>query len=222
MKARGFSLVELSIVILIISFIMAAIAVGSNITDNAKSRQAIKALTDYRAAFIQFREQFNALPGDFNNAATIWGNTTSGNGDGIITCTVNGDECWTAFQHLSLAGYVAGNYNGNNQGPILITNGTPMVIQTYNTSLYNYAKVHVIGNWGNSYTVNSTQIDTKMDDGTPTFGDIASTSATKIVSPPSCIKQSDQVTDVAYNYTGMGVYYLSNLTNPCQTMGVIY
>jgi prepilin-type N-terminal cleavage/methylation domain-containing protein len=226
-KNRGFTLIETSIVLILISFLVGSLMIGSNLTDKARIRKAIRDLTSYQNAYIMFKEQYLGLPGDLINATSFWpGRTVNGNGNSIISCSSNGDECWRAFQQLSLAGFVPGNYNGNNQGPVLTTI-TPLVIQTYistsaSTRLYSYANVAAIGNWGDTVTDHAYQIDNKIDDGIPNTGIIAGTSSSNPLVSPSCVKQSDGTTDMAFTYQGAnGIYNVKMPSKGCQTLLVI-
>ena len=119
----GFTLVELSIVIVIIGLIIAGVTSGSSLINSAKLSAQIADLQKYRTAFNAFIMQYNAVPGDMANATSYWpsAGATNGNGDGRLTYDAdNGSnnitthENLTLFQHLSLAGLISGNYNNTN------------------------------------------------------------------------------------------------------------
>jgi type II secretory pathway pseudopilin PulG len=220
---KAFTIIEISIVLLVIGFIIGSTMIGTSLTDRAKTKRALRDLISYQNAFLLFKEQYNAFPGDMVNAVTILGATTSnGNGDGIISCTGAGDECWKAFQHLSLANYVAGSYNGTNQGPQLTTL-TPIVIQTYSSNLYLYNVVHTIGNWGDTLVSHAQEIDNKIDDNIPNKGTIAGLSGSNPLISPACVQQSNGSTDLAYNYTGTasGLYNTILANNLCTTLLIV-
>jgi prepilin-type N-terminal cleavage/methylation domain-containing protein len=124
---QGFTLVELSIVLLIIGLIIGGITAGSSLINQAGLRSVISEYNQYKTSVNTFKIQYNALPGDMNNATTFWYNATTcpgtagtaggcnGDGNGYIlfnySSTTN-DESLRAWQHLSLSGIINGNYTG--------------------------------------------------------------------------------------------------------------
>lgn len=107
---KGFTLVELAIVIVIIGLILAGILTGRNIVKQATLRAMLTDVNKYTIAINNFKLQYNALPGDFNNAVTYFGATTAdGNGDGNVEWSA---EVYRTWQHLSLAGLIEGSYTG--------------------------------------------------------------------------------------------------------------
>lgn len=121
---HGFTLVELSIAMIIIALLLAGVAIGSSIIKQSALRSIITDLKEYESSVQSFREKYSALPGDFSNAYAIWGATcdsTAGdcNGDGNGTIDLSGsmasdetNESFRAWQHLMLAGLIKGNYTG--------------------------------------------------------------------------------------------------------------
>lgn len=127
---RGFTLVELSIVLLIIGLITGGITGGATLIKQAKIRSIINDINVISTAINAFKTQFNALPGDFNNAYSFWPSSTctisscNGNGDSKIDF----DEQFHVWQHLSLAEFIQGSYQGTaaaiNKYQSKYTNGT--------------------------------------------------------------------------------------------------
>jgi prepilin-type N-terminal cleavage/methylation domain-containing protein len=83
-KKSGFTLIELSIVLVIIGLIVGGVLVGQDLIKAAELRATIGQLEKYDAAVNTFRGKYNALPGDMNSAASFGFVTASGNGDGLI------------------------------------------------------------------------------------------------------------------------------------------
>lgn len=122
-RARGFSLVEVAIVLVVISVILGAVLQGYSLIESAEYKAFRQQLTEYRSAFNNFRDRYDALPGDFDEAATRLGLDASdnGNGNGIIgndtgvsddpACASgdDGEENCLAWQHLRAAGMLSGN-----------------------------------------------------------------------------------------------------------------
>lgn len=119
-KRNGFTLIELSIVIVIIGFLVAGIAVGTNMIKQAELRSVITDLQQYQTAYNNFIGRFNQVPGDMTVASSFWPDTTgsmscatsaancNGNGDSLIKWDPSiSDEEFKAWKHLSLAGMIS-------------------------------------------------------------------------------------------------------------------
>ncbi len=115
----GFTLVELSIVIVIIGFLVAGIAAGSNLVKQAQVRSVISDFQQFQTGYNGFVGRFNAVPGDFATAYTYWTGAGScaetataglcnGDGDGIVEpgTTSTLDEVSKAWKQMQLAGFV--------------------------------------------------------------------------------------------------------------------
>lgn len=70
-RHNGFTLIELSIVLVIIGLIVGGILVGQDLIKAASIRTAIGQIEKYDAAVNTFRTKYNALPGDLSNASTF-------------------------------------------------------------------------------------------------------------------------------------------------------
>src|ERR1039458_6521771 len=83
----GFTLIEISIVLVIIGLIIGGILVGQDLINAAAIRAQIAQIEKYNTAVRTFQTKFNALPGDMNaTTATAFGfaarGTFAGQGDG--------------------------------------------------------------------------------------------------------------------------------------------
>ena len=115
-NVRAFTLLELSIVLVVIGLIVAAVISGTEIVKAGKVRAQISQFKKYELAFNAFRSQYDAIPGDFPDAANYWSAAFAGNGDLRIDHT--GDTCGGScgggatqekvafFSHLSYAGLI--------------------------------------------------------------------------------------------------------------------
>jgi len=84
---RGFTLIEVSIVLVIIALIIAGILVGQDMINAAATRQQIAQIDKYNSAVHTFQSKYGGLPGDLADpSATAFGfiprGTGCGQGDG--------------------------------------------------------------------------------------------------------------------------------------------
>ncbi|MEQ1668338.1 MAG: prepilin-type N-terminal cleavage/methylation domain-containing protein [Sulfuriferula sp.] len=110
---QGFTLIELSIVLIIVGLLLGGIFKGQELITQAKIRNITNDLTGTVAAFHSYQERYRALPGDDAGAAARWTTpaTLSGNGNGQIAGNYNdtaGAESGYFWQHLRLSGLIAG------------------------------------------------------------------------------------------------------------------
>lgn len=134
-KSSAFSLVELSIVLVILGLLVGGILAGQSLIRAAELRSISGDYQRYSAAINAFRDKYFALPGDMSNATSFWGKdsakcnsqsgtaatpgTCNGTGDGVIGYTGsanNASEVFRAWQQLALAGLLEGTFTGNS-GP---------------------------------------------------------------------------------------------------------
>lgn len=125
-RQQGFTLIELSIVLVIIGLIVGGILVGQDLIKAAEIRATIAQSEKYNSAVNTFRSKYNGIPGDLleTNAvafglcpvAGCTGATTVGLGDGngLIQDATNANlpvgEPLIFWQQLSVAGLVDGAY----------------------------------------------------------------------------------------------------------------
>jgi len=114
-KSQGFTLIEVSIVIVIIGLIVGGIVVGKSLVRSARLRGALDEAQRYKQAVGNFSDKYKALPGDFSGATLLWSGTANGDGNGRITTqgsTGTYYEQFAAWQHLANAGMIEGYYTG--------------------------------------------------------------------------------------------------------------
>jgi prepilin-type N-terminal cleavage/methylation domain-containing protein len=86
-RNSGFTLIELSIVLVIIGLVIGGVLVGRDLIDTAANRAAIAQIEQYRAATQAFRVKYGGLPGDYQATKAAQAGFTSrsgaaGHGDG--------------------------------------------------------------------------------------------------------------------------------------------
>lgn len=129
-QQSAFSLVEVSIVLVILGLLTGGILAGQSLIRAAELRSVSNDISKYKAATYTFRDKYFALPGDMPIATSFWGDqatgtgscasasttdgtpgTCNGNGDGTLLYSVNGEPA-RLWQHLAFAGLVEGSFTG--------------------------------------------------------------------------------------------------------------
>lgn len=136
---KGFSLVELSIVLVILGLLTGGILSGQSLIRAAELRGVSTDTAKFQTAFYTFRDKYFALPGDMTNAVKFWGapaaaplttdgmnaacrdlttagtgtQTCNGDGDGTIASTSQETyETYRAWQQLANAALIEGSFSG--------------------------------------------------------------------------------------------------------------
>jgi len=116
---RGFTLLEIVIVVLIVGFLLAGVLKGQEMITSARVKRVAGQLDEIRAAYLGFEDRFKALPGDYSEAnltLDCGSPCLRGNGDSRIRANetpVNGSQVhedllvWT---HLAASGFLKGEY----------------------------------------------------------------------------------------------------------------
>ncbi len=180
---KGFTLVELSIVIVIIGLIVAGITAGKSLVNAAKLQSVVTEKGQYILAINAFRLQYNAVPGDMINAFSYWptcgggsASVCNGNGDTIINI---GDEDYVFWEQLYLAGLISAKYSYTNS----LTLGTNVAKSQKSSVVGWWVQDHAIilgsqrgdSNWFNGEALTPAEalsLDTKMDDGKARTGKV--------------------------------------------------
>lgn len=110
-KTIAFTLVELSIVIVIIGLIIAGVTAGSSLVQATKLRAITTEVDQFKAAINTFKLQYDALPGDLKIASSYWTGVQNGNGNRVVDWS--GEDLY-AWRHLALAGLIPGVFSGSN------------------------------------------------------------------------------------------------------------
>ena len=116
----GFTMIEMSVVLVVIGLITSGIFVGLELIRSSQLRSVAGEYEQYLHATKQFQDKYTALPGDMSNASSVWSGAHNGDGDGRIGSvtdptagvTSNNAEWTYAWNHLSGAGLIQGTYTG--------------------------------------------------------------------------------------------------------------
>jgi prepilin-type N-terminal cleavage/methylation domain-containing protein len=118
----GFTLIELSIALIIIGLLVGGVLVGRDLIAAAQLRATARQVDAYKSASQTFKLKYSCLPGDCNKAESKGlgmelGIYHTGNGDGNSLVCGNGDndqgyEALNFWHHLMNAKLVSGQYAG--------------------------------------------------------------------------------------------------------------
>ena len=178
-QQSGFTLVEIAIVLVIIGLLLGGVLKGQELINSAKAKSYAQDFRTIQAALYGFQDRFKGIPGDLAGANTkITGATlattpaaTQGNGQigGLWDSVTGTDESCLAWQHMRLAGFLAGSttvgctagdaYLQTNAdgGRIGISSTMQMTAPTAMTGSYNICSTGVLGKIAK-------QLDTQLDD----------------------------------------------------------
>lgn len=245
MKRSAFSLVELSVVLVILGLLTGGIIAGVGLMRAAELRSVSNDVHRFTTAINLFREKYQALPGDFATAQSYWGVATNCPGDASTpstnAATCNGDGDWKiehtgvatshehmrAWQHLSNAGFIEGQYTGvpssaQVQECTVARNcpGGRMPQIAYSFATYPYVTVtndptYFIGDYTNLMVVGKTVkngplgagftpsqawlIDQKLDDGKPGLGSVKVPNTNGLANCTTSTAEETSEYNVSYN-----------------------
>ncbi len=189
----GFTLLELTIILLIIGLISAVVIFGFTLSESAHSKRIISELNYFKQAIDRFQDQFNGWPGDLPRADELWGADCGGdaaastggcNGDGDRLIEWGDAEGVKGWQLLQLAEMIdstiplSGSITSDEA--VIGTNVpasqiTPIGYSLYSTGGINYLSLGgAVTNARNDapvLTPNAARImDERLDDGNPSTG----------------------------------------------------
>lgn len=167
---KGFTLVELSIVIVIIGLIAAGVTAGSALVNQSKLRSVASEINQYKTAYLSFYLKYNSVPGDMTNAFSYWGTAAgctnasasgagcNGNGNRKVGLAVTTTylhfeqekaEDYRAWQFMALDGLIPGAYNGS--GGQVWNIGVNVPVSAYGKNVgYRFNYVEQVCRWNSA------------------------------------------------------------------------
>ncbi len=177
MKEKGFTLIEIAIVMVIIGLLLGGVLKGQELIVQGRIKNIITDFNGIAAALYSYQERYRAYPGDDAKAAR-WSGVASGNGNGVLEAS----EKNLFWQHLREAGFLTGT---GEAAPLHSANGVFAV----RTDIKNLA------GWGvcaeNLPAKIALAIDSQLDDGEPHKGVVRAYSDTAAQNEVSLYVESE-------------------------------
>ena len=168
---KGFTLVEIAIVLVIIGLLIGGVLKGQAMIQNAKVKRVVKSADEMRAAIYTFYDKYGVYPGDEASTSIPTNDTHNGNSNGAI----EGNESYYLFEDLVLADIINGTYDGSSGSYPSHAFGGQYYVQ--------WANIATAGGTANYIRYNNLpgevcqEIDTKYDDGVWNTGNMVGDSA---------------------------------------------
>jgi prepilin-type N-terminal cleavage/methylation domain-containing protein len=121
MKQRGFTLIEIAIVLVIIGLLLGGVLKGQELINTARVRALNNTVDGITAAWFSFQDRYRAFPGDYTQATVNLPNPDNlvKDGDGNGRVGINGantdspTERANVWVQLQAAGYITGNFDAD-------------------------------------------------------------------------------------------------------------
>ncbi|MBY0407535.1 MAG: prepilin-type N-terminal cleavage/methylation domain-containing protein, partial [Rickettsiales bacterium] len=147
-EEAGFTLLELSVVIVIIGLLVGGILVGRDLIKSAELRATVGQSDRYNTAVQTFKLKYNSIPGDMRRTEanafglfTLTGTATGrGDGNGLVEgggtgATVPIGETLVFWRHMYEAGFVDGAFGVQADSVITTTGEVTTTVTTVEQSL---------------------------------------------------------------------------------------
>ena len=176
---KGFTLVELAIVLVIIGIILGAVLKGQELIYNAKVKRVQSQIKEFIAAFYTYYDKYGYYPGDDPTASTKFSSgAPNGNGNGLVEvgyCDTTGEESCNLWRHLRYANIISGDPAESTPANLLPKHAFGGPVDMF-TGTYTVGGTTRSGLWitlRNIEAQAAAAIDRAMDDGKCTTGSIA-------------------------------------------------
>ncbi|WP_025770530.1 prepilin-type N-terminal cleavage/methylation domain-containing protein [Thioalkalivibrio sp. HK1] len=186
-RSRGFTIVEIAIVLVVVGLLLGAVMKGQELIGSARVRNIIDSVSGIEAAYFGFVDRYRRVPGDWGmkEASVAIGVTLNGGGDNDGRIDNESSDKWkepnALWEQLAKAGFLQGEFKGGTAEPNATNRLAP---------LNPYNRIMVIGSTddylaGGTATVRlnlvlgrgmpvdiAREVDVKLDDGAPDTGSV--------------------------------------------------
>jgi len=220
-RSRGFTLVEIAIVLVIIALLLGGTLKGQELISSAKIRNLANDFGAISAATYAYQERFRAFPGDDSGASARWG---GGVPDGDRGGTVGGEFCADPgssaesvyfWRHLRLAGFVGGDASLSEQEPNAA--GGIFGVQTGTGAAAGPELSGPVICTSNLSGKIASALDTQLDDGKPQTGSMRSYSQNRLPLLRGCSSNATRTAAVR-NSVGYNAADDSELYTLCKSL----
>ncbi len=122
-KHKGFTLIEVAIVLVIVGLLLGGVLKGQELINAARVRSYASQLDGIKIAYLGFFDRYRAMPGDLPtaiaNAQIIGSPGGCTGGTGCNNGKIDDDEIYVVWAQISHSGFIQPPYNGT------ITDTTP-------------------------------------------------------------------------------------------------
>ncbi len=205
---KGFTLIEIAIVLVIIGLILGGVLKGQEMITQAKIRNVANDFNGVSAAYYTYQDRYRAIPGDDPGAnrwptATVSANAGNGIVEGNYNSATATDESRLFWQQLRLSGLITGAGTDTTQPQNAA--GGMVGIQTSTTAAPVLSLSGLVLCSSNLPGKIANAIDSQFDDGSPLTGQVRAIAQAAGASNPA-VATAPTANTITYTDDGSTLY----------------